>query len=63
MGSDGVDPKDVITALVAMGRRTDALDMLRRAQHMALGGVLAIDPRMDPVRADSRFRPFTQGPA
>lgn len=63
MALDRVDPEDVITALVAMGRRAEALRMLQRARHWQLGGMLAIDPRMDPVRGDSRFRPFTQGPA
>ncbi|HEY9179642.1 MAG TPA: winged helix-turn-helix domain-containing protein [Candidatus Baltobacteraceae bacterium] len=63
MADDRVDPEDVITALVAMGRRNEALHMLQRARHWQLGGILAIDPRMDPVRGDSRFRPFTQGPA
>lgn len=63
MAGDVVDPEDVITALVAMGRRSDALHMLMRAQRSQLGGMIAIDPRMDPVRADARFRPFTQGPA
>lgn len=63
MASDSVDPEDVITALVAMGRRTQALDMLRRAHRSMFTGMLAIDPRMDPVRDDARFRPFTQGPA
>lgn len=63
MADDRVDPEDVITALVAMGRRAEALHMLQRARHWQIGGMLAIDPRMDPVRGDSRFRPFTQGPA
>lgn len=63
IASDSVDPEDVITALVAMGRRNEALQMLMRAQKSQFGGMLAIDPRMDPVRADARFRPFTQGPA
>lgn len=63
MAADKVDPEDVITALVAMGRRSEALQMIMRAQRSQLGGMLAIDPRMDPVRRDSRFRPFTQGPA
>lgn len=63
MSGDVVDPEDVITALVAMGRRNEALHMLMRARRSQLGGMIAIDPRMDPVRADARFRPFTQGPA
>jgi tetratricopeptide (TPR) repeat protein len=63
MAADRVDPEDVITALVAMGRRNEALEILRRAQRARFDAVLAIDPRMDPVRRDARFRPFTQGPA
>lgn len=63
MRSDRVDPEDVITALVAMGRRTEALEMIKRARHSMFAGILAIDPRMDPVRRDARFRQFTQGPA
>ncbi len=63
MASDRVDPEDVITALVAMGKRSEALQILRRAQRSLLTGMLAIDPRMDPVRDDARFRQFTQGPA
>jgi DNA-binding winged helix-turn-helix (wHTH) protein/Tfp pilus assembly protein PilF len=62
MAKHRVDPEDVITALVAMGRRDQALKILRRA-HRPPAGVLAIDPRMDPVRDDARFRRFTQGPA
>jgi DNA-binding winged helix-turn-helix (wHTH) protein/tetratricopeptide (TPR) repeat protein len=63
MAKHSVDPEDVVTALVAMGRRNDALEMLRRAQRSMFTGILAIDPRMDPVRDDARFRRFTQGPA
>lgn len=63
MAAHQVDPEDVITALVAMGRRTDALHMLERAQRTRFDRLLAIDPRMDPVRRDKRFLPFTQGPA
>jgi DNA-binding winged helix-turn-helix (wHTH) protein/tetratricopeptide (TPR) repeat protein len=63
MAKNRVDPEDVVTALVAMGRRNEALQMLRRAHRSNFSGVLAIDPRMDPVRHDARFRQFTQGPA
>ncbi len=63
MADDRVDPEDVITALVAMGKRNEALDMLKRAHRSIFTGMLAIDPRMDPVRDDARFRQFTQGPA
>lgn len=63
MATHSVDPEDVVTALVAMGRRSDALAMIRRAHRSIFTGMLAIDPRMDPVRGDARFRQFTQGPA
>ena len=63
LATDRVDPEDVITALIAMGRRTQALDMLKRAQRSVFTRMLAIDPRMDPVRDDARFRALTKGPA
>jgi DNA-binding winged helix-turn-helix (wHTH) protein/tetratricopeptide (TPR) repeat protein len=53
-----VDPRDFVTALVAMGRRTEALQMLRNAGRKQFGAMLAIDPRMDPVRHDARFRRY-----
>jgi DNA-binding winged helix-turn-helix (wHTH) protein/Flp pilus assembly protein TadD len=63
MALDRVDPEDVVTALVALGKRDEALAMLRRAGHVPFEALLAVDPRMDPVRRDARFRPFTQMPA
>jgi hypothetical protein len=57
-----VDPEDVVTALVAMGRRSEALRMLHEHQRLLFLGALAIDPRMDPVRGDKRFKQYTQGP-
>lgn len=57
-----VDPEDVLTALVAMGRRAEALKMLEEHKRLLDPGVLAIDPRMDPVRDDKRFRAFIKGP-
>lgn len=57
-----VDPEDVVTALVAMGRKNEALRMLQQHRRLLFPGALAIDPRMDPVRGDRRFRPYTQGP-
>jgi DNA-binding winged helix-turn-helix (wHTH) protein/Flp pilus assembly protein TadD len=61
IASRSVDPEDLITALVAMGRREEALHILRDAKHED-DAVLAIDPRMDPVRHDARFRSYTQSP-
>lgn len=63
MAQRRVDPVDVITALVALGRRTDALRILHDAKRGSYRAMLAIDPRMDPVRHDARFRPYIQGPA
>ena len=63
MAAQRVDPEDVVTALVAMGRRADALQILRDAKVWNYRAMLAIDPRMDPVRHDARFRPYVQGPA
>ena len=63
IASRTVDPEDVVTALVALGRRTEALQMIKRDLHSQIDGIIAIDPRMDAVRDDSRFRPYTQGPA
>jgi hypothetical protein len=45
-----------------MGRRVDALRILRDAK-LEYRQFIAIDPRMDPVRHDSRFREYVQGPA
>ncbi|HZZ66347.1 MAG TPA: tetratricopeptide repeat protein, partial [Candidatus Baltobacteraceae bacterium] len=55
---------DVAVALAAMGRKDDAMAMLRKATHEEPGaaGFLAVDPRMDALRGDARFRQVTQGP-
>ncbi len=58
-----VNPDDLATALIALGRRGDALRILRDANRDKYNAMLAIDPRMDPVRHDARFRPYIQGPA
>jgi len=59
-----VDPGDVVVAFIAMGRKEDALHMLQRAGRGEFNTkMLALDPRMDPVRHDPRFRNWTQGPA
>ncbi len=62
MAMQMVDPEDLVTALVAMGRRTEALKMLEDHKRALFPGALAIDPRMDPVRDDKRFRLFIKGP-
>ena len=62
MSTQQVDPEDIVTALVAMGRRSEALRMLQEHRRALVRGALAIDPRMDPVRGDARFRPYMQAP-
>jgi len=57
------DPEDVVMALVALGKRDDALRILQRESRKSMDATLAMDPRMDPVRKDARFRQWTQGPA
>lgn len=58
-----VDPDNLATALIALGRRDEALHLLHDANRDKYNAMLAIDPRMDPVRHDARFRPYIQGPA
>lgn len=53
---------NVVPALVAMGRKDDALRLLRSERTAKLYIELAVDPRMDVVRNDPRFRQYTQGP-
>lgn len=53
---------NVVPALVAMGRKEDALHVLRTVKSDKLYTELAADPRMDVVRNDPRFRQYTQGP-
>lgn len=62
LATQPVDPEDVVTALVAMGRRTEALHVLKHDSNQLVRGALAIDPRMDPVRGDARFQPYMQSP-
>lgn len=63
LAQDRVDPGDMVPALIAMGRRSDALRILREPKLDDYRAFLAIDPRMDPVRHDARFRDLVQGPA
>jgi DNA-binding winged helix-turn-helix (wHTH) protein/tetratricopeptide (TPR) repeat protein len=57
-----IDPEDMVTALVAMGRRTEALRILHNPKDVPFPAVIAIDPRMDIVRGDRRFKPYIQSP-
>lgn len=57
---------DLAYAFIAVGQRDVALHWLERGHSnhsSSMSALLALDPRMDPVRGDSRFRVFTQGPA
>ncbi|MBC5823756.1 MAG: winged helix-turn-helix domain-containing protein [Candidatus Eremiobacteraeota bacterium] len=53
-----VAPQEVAVVLIALGRREAALDWLRRSNLKATQAKtwLALDPRLDPVRHDARFR-------
>ncbi len=62
VASRQTSPENVILALLAMGRRNDALHMLRSARMDESSALFAIDPRMDLVRGDARFRQYVQGP-
>lgn len=61
----GADPEDVVAALIAMGQRNDALRLLQVATkgHRAERALIALDPRLDPIRDDRRFRAWVRGPA
>lgn len=63
MGS--ADFEDVAMAFIAMGRRAEALRLMRESKHVSFVArtLIAIDPRMDPVRRDARFKDWTQQPA
>ena len=63
IASKRVDPQDVAVAFIAMGQRDEALRLLRADRGKFNAKLLALDPRMDPVRDDVRFRNWTQGPA
>lgn len=52
------DPEDLATAFVAIGRRSEALSLVRRIARRDPNPLIALDPRMDPVRGDRRFTPY-----
>ncbi len=51
-----------VAALIALGRKDEALALLARLRLGEPAALLAIDPRMDAVRGDARFRRYTQSP-
>ncbi len=53
-------PEDIAVALVAMGRRSEALRVLQAAGRKRLDPVLAFDARMDAVRGDPAFRAYVR---
>ncbi len=64
-GMDAASPVDIVLALIALNRRSDALARLKRSGYKAAfkGGSGFLDPRLDPVRGDSRFRKYLAAPA
>ena len=60
-GAHNLPPDEVGIAFIQLGDRAHALSYMRHVHfkdhHERL--FLALDPRMDPVRSDSRFRPWT----
>lgn len=55
-------PSDIATALAAFGERASAFVWLSR-MHGYPHALIALDPRLDVLRQDSRFRAFVQSPA
>ncbi|MDQ2679783.1 MAG: winged helix-turn-helix domain-containing protein [Candidatus Eremiobacteraeota bacterium] len=62
---ESVSFNDLAYASIAVGERNVALHWLKKASldDPKLHALLALDPRMDPVRDDPRFKLFMQGPA
>lgn len=56
-----VDIYNMAVALVAMGRKDEAFRIMHGTK-LEPSAILAIDPRMDALRSDPRFRQFTQSP-
>ncbi|MDQ2992369.1 MAG: winged helix-turn-helix domain-containing protein [Candidatus Eremiobacteraeota bacterium] len=55
-------PADIATAFAAIGERSSAFSWLRRL-HGYPRAMIALDPRLDVIRQDARFRDFVQSPA
>jgi Tfp pilus assembly protein PilF len=60
-GSSMLPPDEVAIAFIQIGDRERALSYMRRVKFKNISErlFLALDPRMDPVRGDSRFRRWT----
>ncbi len=61
-GMDAADPGDLVVALIALNRRSDALAALKRVA-LKDAAHYALDPRLDPVRGDRRFKKYLKLPA
>lgn len=61
-GMGAADPGDLAVALVALNRRSDALAALKAATRGETA-TLGLDPRLDPIRRDPRFRKYFRYPA
>jgi DNA-binding winged helix-turn-helix (wHTH) protein/tetratricopeptide (TPR) repeat protein len=57
-----VSEDNMVAALLALGQKSDALRVLARSKSGEPTGLLAIDPRLDAMRNDERFRRYTQSP-
>lgn len=62
LAQNATPPEDYAAALIALGKRNDALHVLARGKIQEPAAVLAVDPRMDAVRGDARFRRYMQSP-
>jgi tetratricopeptide (TPR) repeat protein len=57
-----VSTDNYVAALIANGSKSAALEILKRGSLNEPAALLAIDPRMDALRGDVRFRRYTQSP-
>lgn len=65
-GMDAAEPGDLVVAMIALNRRSDALATLKKSTYKTAfkGSVgFALDPRLDPVRSDRRFKKYLKLPA
>ena len=58
-GADAASPADIAIALAAMGDRSQALAWFARAKY-ADQAYAALDPRLDALRGDARFREYVR---
>lgn len=62
MRSHDVSVDNMAAALLALGRKSEALALLRAPGNDEPAALIAIDPRMDALRGDEAFRRYTQRP-